>query len=312
MNYATTGVVRALEWISALMPSRPHMYLTSCRDECIDKSLRIVRWHRKDASVAIGLDGGYVGHTTAAARSITDPRVHAQGPGYFDWPRVPHPSDVGVDATCAAIRKAVADAGGADRVSGFVYEFVQERTGKVLSHEFLRALGELRGELGIPLIAAVVASSSYRTGAGPFAHANAPIDPDILMWWSGGQTGYLHVTPALFVKKPLQMVSTWDGDELSLVRHHHQLRSLRKLDLSAGIAALDAAMAVAESKGLRASGLGAYRVIDAGERAESITAKLAEHGVFVRRFVNGCLAVAPPMDQLARASNALARALEQL
>lgn len=312
MNYATTGVIRALEWIGALVPALPHMYLTSCRDECIDKSLRIVRWHRKQASVAIGLDGGYVGHTTAAARSISDPAVHAQGAGYFDWPRVPHPADVGVQATCTAIRAAVTAAGGADRVFAFVYEVVQERTGKVLSDAFLDTLSELRAELGIPLIAAEVASASYRNGTGPFAHSRVSLTPDILMWWSGGQTGYLHVSSSLFVSKPLQMVSTWDGDELSLVRHHHQLRALRRIDARAGIQAMDDAMGIARQQGFDASGLGAYRVIRAGERAQQLVDHLASRGVHVRQFTGGRLAIIPPMDQLEAACNALGRALEAL
>src|SRR5262249_29207264 len=54
MNYATPAMVRAMEWVSALAPRLPHMYLTSSRDETIDKSLRILRWHRKEGRVVIG------------------------------------------------------------------------------------------------------------------------------------------------------------------------------------------------------------------------------------------------------------------
>lgn len=310
MNYATTGMVRALEWIGALMPELPHMYLTSCRDEGVDKSLRIVRWHRPEVQVAIGLEGGYVGHTTAAARSITDPAVHAQGPAYFDWPRVPHPADVGVEASIAALRQAVADAGGAQRVFGLLYEVVQERTGKVLSDAYLQALGALRDELDIPLIAVETTTGNYRTGAGPFAHSGGLLTPDILMWWSGGQTGYLHVNKRFLVPKPLTMVSTWDGDEISLIRHQHYLRALRSLDMRAGLQALDAALSVAAARGLNPRGLGAYRVLSAGERADAVVAHLARHGVRVRRFTNGCLGLAPAMDVLAHSADKLRAALE--
>src|SRR6185312_7837727 len=57
MNYVTPGAVRALEWISALVPELPHMYLTSSRDETFDKALRLMRCTRKQASIAIGLEG---------------------------------------------------------------------------------------------------------------------------------------------------------------------------------------------------------------------------------------------------------------
>src|SRR6185503_3073845 len=112
MNYVTPAVVRASEHVTALYTRLPHLYLTSSRDETVDKSLRILRWHRRAARVAIGLAGGYLGHTTAAARSLSDPAVHRQGPPHFAWPLVPHPAAVGSAATGAALRGAVAAAGG--------------------------------------------------------------------------------------------------------------------------------------------------------------------------------------------------------
>ena len=306
MNFATPALVRALEWVGALLPALPHMYLTSCRDECIDKTLRILRFHRKQASVAIGVAGGYVGHTTAAARSISDPAVHAQGPAHFDWPRVPHPAVAGVDATCAAIRAAVAAAGGAERVFGLFYELVQERTGLTMPPDFWPALAALRAELDLPVIAIETASAAYRTGQGPFATAGTGFTPDLLAWWGGAQAGYIHTQARFFVDTPLTMVSTWDGDELSLVRQHHELRALRKHDLAAGVQALDRAMARLADAGLRSSGVGLYRVIAAGERAGRAVAAFLEHGLRVRRFANDHLAVAPAVDQV----DAVARALE--
>ena len=68
MNYVTPATVRALEWIGALVPELPHMYLTSSRDEAVDKALRLIRCTRKTAQVAIGLRRLY-GHT-AARRSL--------------------------------------------------------------------------------------------------------------------------------------------------------------------------------------------------------------------------------------------------
>ncbi|MEM9494081.1 MAG: hypothetical protein AAGC55_33350, partial [Myxococcota bacterium] len=237
MNYATPAMIRALEWIGAMLPELPHLYLTSCRDECIDKSLRILRWHRTQAQVAIALSGSYVGHTSAAARSLSDPAVHAQGPVHFHWPRVAHPAEVGSAATIAAIRAAVAAAGGPERVFGLYLEPVQERTGRVVPDDFWPALAALRSELDVPVIAVETASAAFRNGRAPFALSalsGAGPDrlwPDIVAWWGGGQTGYLHVSPQLVVAKPLTMVSTWDGDELSLIRTHHQLRDIRARDL---------------------------------------------------------------------------------
>ena len=56
MNYVTPATVRALEWLTALLPELPHVYLTSSRDESVDKALRLIRVTRKTAQVAISLE----------------------------------------------------------------------------------------------------------------------------------------------------------------------------------------------------------------------------------------------------------------
>ena len=308
MNYVTPAVVRAIEWVTALYPVLPHLYLTSSRDETFDKSLRLFRWHRKGGQVPIGLEGGYLGHTTAAARSLSDPSIHRQGPAHFAWPRVPHPAVAGSEATIGALRDCIAAAGGPQAVLAFYYEVVQERTGHVIPDDFWPLLAALRAELDVPLCAVETASAFYRSGRGPFASAGAPLSPDALIWWGGAQTGYLHTASRYRVAEPLTLVSTWDGDELSLVREHHQLRAARLVDVAASSAALDRALAGA---GLPARGLGLHRVIDAGDRAEPLALALRRRGVLVRRYPNGCLGVSPPLDRAESAAEALGRALAE-
>ena len=309
MNYVTPAVVRALEWVNALFPRLPHLYLTSSRDETVDKSLRILRHHRARGNIAIGFAGGYVGHTTGAARSISDPAVHRQGPPQFGWPRVPHPADVGTEVAIAAIREAVGEAGGPDNILGLYYELVQERTGRTFPASFWPAVASLRAELGIPLVAVETASACYRSGEGAFASNAVPVIPDILIWWGGGQNGYIHTASRLFVDTPLTMVSTWDGDELSLVREQFQLREARRLDLGAGIAALDEAMAVAAERGWPSRGLGLYRVIEAGEGAPELVSKLEASGLATRIYPGGRVVVSPGLDVAADAGVRLAQAL---
>ena len=295
MNYVTPAAVRALEWITGLIPELPHLYLTSSRDEAIDKSLRLIRVTRKTAMTAIGLEGGYYGHTTASCRSLSDPTTHQGGPGHFAWPRVPHPAVAGTAATIAGLRAAVAAAGGPDKILGFVYELVQERTGAVLPPDFIPALQALRKELDLPLIASETTTSSYRSGRGAFLSPALGLVPDVLAWWGGGQTGYVHCAARWFVAGPLTLVSTWDGDELSLVRQHHQLRAARHLDITRASAALD-----------KLPGLGAYRVIEGGA---ALAESLADHGLLVRRFPNNRLGIIPALDQLDDVGAALGAAL---
>ncbi|MCW5807248.1 MAG: aldehyde dehydrogenase family protein [Deltaproteobacteria bacterium] len=309
MNYVTAGTVRALEWIGALVPELPHLYLTSSRDEAFDKALRLIRCTRKTGQVAIGLDGGYYGHTAASARSLSDPEVHAGGPGHFAWPRIPHPAVAGTEASIASLRAAVA-AAGKEKVLGFVYELVQERTGRVLPPEFVAALRALRTELDLPLIAIETTTHTYRSGKGPFLSPAIGLVPDVLAWWGGGQTGYLHTSARWFIGTPLTLVSTWDGDELSLVRQHHYLRAARRLDVEAQAAQLEQALAkICEKESAPMHGLGAYRVIHAGERAGAIADALAEKGVAVRRFPGGRLGIIPALDRIEHSARAVKDAL---
>jgi hypothetical protein len=239
--------------------------------------------------------GGYVGHTTASCRSISDPSVHAGGPPHFAWPLVPHPATAGSGATIAALRAAVEQVG-RDRVLGLVYELVQERTGAVLPPDFIIGLQQLRAELDLPLICVETTTHTYRSGRGAFLSPALGLVPDVLTWWGGGQTGYVHTTSKWYVGSPLTLVSTWDGDELSLVRQHHQLRAARHVDVAGASAAL-------ERFGV---GLGAYRVLDGGP---AVADALAVRGIRVRRFPNGKLGVIPGLDQISDAAAALREAL---
>jgi hypothetical protein len=116
--------------------------------------------------------------------------------------------------------------------------------------------------------------------------------------------------PRWFVGSPLTLVSTWDGDELSLIRQHHQLRAARHVDVAAH--AWDDAMSVAQSHGLPTAGMGAYRVISAGSRATALATALAERGLPVRRYPGDGLAIVPALDQSAAAASAFTAALREI
>jgi hypothetical protein len=309
-NYVTPAIVRAVEWVSALTPDLPHLYLTSSRDEVLDKCLRTIRFHRREAGAVVGLEGGYVGHTTAAARSLSDPSVHRQGPGYFrTFVRVSHPTMVGNASTITELHTAVEHAGGADRVLALVLEPVQECTGRTISDSFWDELATFRKDTGIPIVLIETASSFYRSGRGPFCSSGTSFDVDVLGWWGGGQIGFVHPAPAYFVSEPLTMVSTWDGDELSLIRVHHQLRAARHAEVEAIAHALDWALEPATDLG-PVDGLGAYRVVHPKD-PDRVLGCLARHGFRARAFANGAVPICPPLDSLPESFGTLRAAFEE-
>ncbi len=308
VNYLTPAVVRATEHVAAIVPDLPHVFTTSGRDETFDKSLRMLRWHRKDAQIAIGLEGGYVGHTTAAARSLSDPKTHRQGPAHFAFPRVPHPALVGVAQSIESLRTTIASAGGPSKVLGMYVEMIGERSGLVIEPAFLVALNALRAETKIPIVLVETASAYFKSGRGAFASSaftragslegGGSFVPDILTWFTGGQHGYVHVSAPYFVATPLTFVSTWDGDELSMIQAQHQLRAARKVDVASLAAKLDSALNPLSQKGFTLRGQGLHRVIDAGEHAESLVSSLAKAGLHTTAYANGCVPITPALDQV--------------
>lgn len=298
LNYLTPAAVRATEWAAALTPELGHAFLCSSRDETVDKSIRMLRWHRTEATKVVAFEGAYFGHTASGARSLSDPATHSGARPYFDWPRVPHPAD-GVEASIAALRAELSEP---DDVLGVYLSPVQERTGRVIPEAFWAELDALRAETGVPVVAVETPSAYYRSGLGAFATSGLPFDPDAMIWWTGGQLGFVCCTSALNVDKPFTLVSTWDGDELSLIQMHHQLRAARHVDVASASEALEAALDGVESRGL-----GLYRVISDPDGA--YLERLTKAGIRARRFPNGAVPICPPIDVSPEDLDRLARAL---
>ncbi|HEY8375661.1 MAG TPA: aminotransferase class III-fold pyridoxal phosphate-dependent enzyme, partial [Nannocystis sp.] len=261
-NYATIDTVHYVEHLRVIAPrGTAHMYFTSSRDETVDKALRCLRLSRPKGQVAVGLVGGYLGHVTAAARSLSDPAGFGPDLALFDFPRLPHPAD-----DLAAFEAAFEDMvqkRRADTILGLFAEVVGERSGKLLAGDAARALAAACRRHDIPLVLVETASGCYRSGAGPWGLGALPPDvlPDMVLWYPGSQIGHIFVNDRYFIKKPLVLISTWDGDELSAIRAHEHLRAARRLDLREPIAALDALLqsgVLPACPGARLGGLGLY------------------------------------------------------
>lgn len=300
-NYVTLDFVHYSEHLQHLCPrGTGHMYVTTSRDETVDKGLRCLRLARPGAQIAVGLEGGYVGHVTAAARSLSDPRGFGPAFDLYGWPRLPHPEDDPA-ATVAALDALVARVG-AGEILGLVVEVVGERSGRVLRGEGASALAAACRRHDIPLVLVETASGTYRSGAGPWGVDSLPADvvPDLVLWYPGGQIGHIFASDRVFNKKPLMLISTWDGDELSAIRVHEHLRAARKLDVAAAAAALDATLVAtfAGIEGAVLGGLGLYRTVrflDAAA-ADSVYYACLHRGLQLGRGLPDTLVFAPPLD----------------
>lgn len=225
-NWATPAMVRYSELLRALMPQHlKHTYFTSGRDEMIDKGLRSLRFHRLDADIVIGFSHQWLGVATAAARSLSHDQDQAQPFSFFSWPKIMHPGVVGHEQSLGALTKLVSQLD-AKKVLGIVVELVGEKSGLVFHENYLAELEIIRQKTGIPLVFIDNASSFARSGRGVFLSEHLSVKPSMVLWYTGGQLGQVLVDDHYFVEKPLTLISTWDGDELSMARaYHHLLRA---------------------------------------------------------------------------------------
>src|SRR4029079_5699965 len=134
----------------------------------------------------------------------------------FEWPRIPHPEDVGIDASLAALR-ALIDKHGAAAIIGVLIEIVRARSGRVLRSDAALALSKLCAGHGIPLAVIETASACYRSGAGGWGldAISVEFSPNLVLWYPGGQIGQIFIDSRWWIGTPLMLISTWDGDELS-------------------------------------------------------------------------------------------------
>ena len=295
-NWATPDIVRYVETLMHLGPKGlPHVYFTSGRDEMIDKSIRCLKLKRPNAEVVIGLEKQYVGNTTAAARSLTDPAGEQLPFAWFDWPRVPHPGDVGTDASMGAIM-ATLNRTGPDRVIAIVVEVMGERSGLGLPDDFQAALRALHDDTDVPVVAIETASALGRLGPNLWACDGEPLKPNVICWYGGGQLGHVFVDDQHYVSKPLQLISTWDGDEISIVRTHHHLLEARHLLKDGRGAAFHRLLDDVKLPGRR-KGAGLWQVLDVGDemKADAVRKGALRRGLRLGRGLPGHVVLAPPL-----------------
>jgi hypothetical protein len=119
---------------------------------------------------------------------------------------------------------------------------------------------------GIPLAVVETASGGYRSGAGAWGLDALSVDfvPNLVLWYPGGQLGQIFVDSRWWIGTPLMLISTWDGDELSLIRTHEHLRVGHRLRLDTTICALDDLVHEGAARlgvGARVGGMGLYRTL---------------------------------------------------
>jgi RHH-type proline utilization regulon transcriptional repressor/proline dehydrogenase/delta 1-pyrroline-5-carboxylate dehydrogenase len=287
-NFVTPGVSRAMEILRATAPKGlSHLVVSNGRSEMFDKGLRAFKFHRPKGRTVISVGPVHAGWTTAAARSITLPTDAPEN--IFDWPTL-------IDATLEPALlyqqlKETIDAHGAESILTVIVEPLYEETGRLMPRSVLERIQTMCRNADVPLTLVENTTGLYRNGLAPWLSDAWSLEPDALFYFPGGQLGLSFLGDRYYVADKLTLISTWDGDEVSLTRLTWELRVVRHCDVAAQTAALQDAIRPLG----KTDGLGLYQTVSVSDGPIKQQA-LRDAGIEVGLSDAGSLVFAPALN----------------
>ncbi|MCC7442796.1 MAG: aminotransferase class III-fold pyridoxal phosphate-dependent enzyme [Bdellovibrionales bacterium] len=210
-NFVSEDFMRTLLDFSRLLPKdMRHMYTASGLSECVDKVTKSLWQYRKPAHRMISFSGCFFGHGSFMSRGLSGREP------FFPVDILPYPTLQNMDQVLGQVR---------DQLRQGQHLAVWIEPLKMLSMEraprkFLVALKKLCNELNVALVYNETASQLHRFQLDTyFASNDTELQPDISYAYVGGQMAVIWCTEKVFIKTPLTMISTWDGDEYALLAY---------------------------------------------------------------------------------------------
>ncbi len=214
-NFVSRSFLDNIDSIWKQIPSElAQGHTTSGQSECVDKIVKSLRIAGVKGSELLTFSGHYFGEGSFLARSLsnkTDP--------FFKVTRLPHPDKENSQKVLSSLEAHLLE----NQVLGIFLEPVPQNMQGHVPKYFLKALKSLANKLNVPLIYNETSSGFYRYDDFFWAANDPELTPDALMQYCGGQMGLVHISQKYFLETPLMMISTWDGDEISLARFTHMM-----------------------------------------------------------------------------------------
>jgi acetylornithine/succinyldiaminopimelate/putrescine aminotransferase len=134
-------------------------------------------------------------------------------------------------------------------------------------------------------------------GPNLFASDGMRLKPNLLLWYAGAQLGHIFVDDKHYVNKPHTLISTWDGDEISILRTRHHLLEARALLKEGRGAAFSRRLDEARLPARRL-GTGLWQVIDFADemRADAVRKGALRRGLRLGKGLPGRVVIAPPLS----------------
>ncbi len=186
-------------------PELRHLYSASGQAECTDKIFKSLWHYGRRQKRTLTFEGHCFGHGTFLARALSGtPSPHFA-------------VDILPQEDLACVREAIEQ----NDIMAVWIEPLRQQDLRPVPLDFLKGLKALLAERGIPLVYNETAAQSFSYSQEHyFASGNPDIAPNASFAFLGGQSAMAMLERQFFVEKPLMMISTWDGDELSLGQYH--------------------------------------------------------------------------------------------
>jgi 4-aminobutyrate aminotransferase-like enzyme len=213
-NWLSPEAAEDLSWAFGLLPdSLRHGYTASGISECVDKLVKVFWLKRKPRTGLVVIGDGWFGGGSFMARALSG--VHE---AFFPVVRL----DANAEQEIAVQLRRHLELCNAETAQEPLAVWIEPlgwKSGVRLKPETLVSIGEVCRQFGVPLISHDSAGAFFRYTTDAFLPSGlAGFAPDAGMLSMGGQMAICYTSAAFFDATPLQLISTWDGDEFSLAR----------------------------------------------------------------------------------------------
>lgn len=197
-----------------LDPSLRHGYSASGQSEAVDKIAKSIWLSQKKTNLKrpfkmISFKNHYFGAGSFLSRSLSGIQP------YFDTCLLDDPAQVKDKLILSRLKEELEK----EALAVWI-EPVPRYSLHPISKQFLIDIKQLCQRYKTPLIYNETYSSFYRYSDDNFyAGLDAEITPDAQFVYMAGQSALIALKKDYFIADPLMMISTWDGDEYSLVRY---------------------------------------------------------------------------------------------
>ncbi len=219
-NFVSSNFLENLSYFSSHLPKElRHLYTTNGQSECIDKIAKTLWFHqeqdRKSYKV-ISFKDHYFGPGSFLSRELGNKEKYYFSKKVFDHPTPKNSKKILKDIELALKKEC------------FLGIFIEPILQKLMIKtplDFLKDLRALCDQYKTPLIFNETYSSKFHYESSNY-FLSSLISPDIGMCYLGGQMGIVFCKERYYLKKPLMMISTWDGDEFSLMSYIEEMKNI--------------------------------------------------------------------------------------